>query len=451
MDAQEHTTILEESIRKYLAEESPAGLKELLETEESVHLAAALLHFSAVDQLRLLDMLTNEKASEVLVELGTPSLEILFDKMKPDLLAEYLGHLEPDDAADLVGLLPEEAVEPLLQRLGPAMRAEVTHLLSYGPDTAGGLMDPDAVKVSQSDNVSQAVKAIRAYVDRVDMDDFFSVYVVDSRRRLVGAVPTWKLLLALPDEKIGELMVPDPISVPASMDQEEVSRLVRDHDLVSLPVVDVQGRLIGRITVDDVVDVIHEEHLEDISTMAGNPGEFIYEPSLVHSFRLRAPWLMLAFVGQLVSAIFLRSKEEYLVLLPQLAFFIPVIMAMGGNTGIQSSSLVIRGLATGEVLLAHFWRRLMREMLVALAIGVVFSGLLAVSGMLLTGNLMLGLVSGFALLCTILIASGIGISIPMVLRRLDYDPALATGPFLTTMNDIMGILIYLLVAHALLF
>jgi magnesium transporter len=312
-------------------------------------------------------------------------------------------------------------------------------------------MDPDVVQVQAAQTVATALEAIRSYVRKVELDEFFSIFVVNEARQLVGVVPTGRMLLAEPHQQVGEIMIPDPLAVEAHMDQEEVSRLVIDHDLVTVPVVDGQRRLIGRITVDDVVDVIQEEYEEDLGHLTGTEGEPVREFSLLQTLRVRVPWLFVAFVGEFGSAMIIRSREEFLLLVPQLAFFIPVIMAMGGNAGIQSSSLVIRGLATGEVRLSHFGSRLLREISISLCIGLIFALILVSGGAALTGIYKLGLAIGLAMMANISLASVIGIAIPMVLKRLGQDPALATGPFLTTMNDMVGILIYLVVAHAILF
>ncbi|MDH4248662.1 MAG: magnesium transporter, partial [Deltaproteobacteria bacterium] len=377
--------------------------------------------------------------------------EQLFEFIPPETLAGHLSLMEPDDAVDLVDLLPEDKAKTVLDALSPDLRGDLIRLMSYGPDTAGGIMDPDVVQIRARQTVAEAIDEIRQYVNRVKLDNFFSVFVVDDRRRLVGAVSNSKLLLAGPGENIMDLMTPDPISVSANTDQEEVSQLVRHHDLVSLPVVDTHNRLIGRITVDDVVDVIHEEHEEDMAALAGNLGEFVREDSLWHSLRVRSPWLLVAFAGQLVSAMVMRTNDQFLLLVPQLAFFVPVIMAMGGNMGVQSSSLVIRGLATGEMRPRDIWNRMLREARLAMVMGVLFALALVGGGFLITGNFHLSIATGVALISSILLASVFGIAIPMLARVMGQDPAIATGPFLTTLNDILGVIVYLTVAHLLLF
>lgn len=441
---------LELQIQALLGEEPGLRLRALLAESESVALADALYHFSTPERLMLLGLMDAQQAADVLVELDEPTQAQLLGELTVERAAAYIELMEPDDGADLLDLLPLERQGPVIAGLDAETRQRLTMLLAYGPDTAGGLMDPDVVQVRSSHTVREAIEEIRRYVERVELDDFFSIFVVDDQRRLVGVVPNWKMLLATSGEQVSTLMLPDPISVPAQMDQEEVARLVLDHDLVSVPVVDSHRRLLGRITVDDVADVIQEELHEDLGRIAGTGGEEVREVSLLQSLRDRAPWLLIALGGEMISALILQRHVDFLGSVPQLAMFIPVIMAMGGNTGVQSASLVIRGLATGEVRLSHFWYRLAREFTVAVSLGVSFATILIMGSLLLTGHLGMGLAVGLATLATITLSSTAGMIIPMVLRRIGFDPALATGPFLTTMNDVMGILVYLSIAYLIL-
>jgi magnesium transporter len=441
---------LDQQIRALLGEEPGQTLRELLAGTDSVAIADAFYAFAQPEQQMLLGLMAPRPAADVLIELDQSTQEALLAHLTDARAAEYLERMEPDDAADLVELLALERREPVLGTLPPPLRERLRALLAYGTDTAGGLMDPDVVQVRADRTVAEAVADIRSYVERVRLDEFFSIYVVDALRRLVGVVPNWKMLLADPGERVERIMLPDPISVEAHLDQEEVARLVGDHDLISVPVVDSHRRLIGRITVDDVVDVIQEEFSEDLGRLTGTGAEEVREASLAQSVRDRAPWLLVALGGQSFSGLILDSRVDFLGMLPQLAIFIPVIMAMGGNTGVQSASLVIRGLATGEVRLSDFRRRLLREFLIALSMGVGFAGILVLWGLLLTGQVRLGVVVGLSTLVTITIASSSGTVIPMVLRRFNLDPALATGPFLTTLNDVLGLSVYLSIAYALL-
>jgi len=263
----------------------------------------------------------------------------------------------------------------------------------------------------------------------------------------VGVVPNWRMLIAQPGQLIRDIMDSDVVTVTPETDQEEIAHLVRDHDLVSVPVVDEENRLLGRVTVDDVVDVIQEEYEEDLGRMAGTGAEEVREISITQSLRLRAPWLLIALSGQFVSTTVMRTQADFLRSMVQLTFFIPLIAAMAGNMGLQSSTLVIRGLATGELRLAQFWSRLAREVVTALAMGILLALILVAWGVVVMGDTKLGVAVAIATSAAVLLAACLGTTMPMLLKRMDVDPALATGPFLTTLNDILGIVVYLSIAY----
>ena len=441
---------LHDQIRILLDAEEPALLHELLAETETFDLANAMAEFRAEEQFRLLQSMGPEEASELLPMLGDPVLEGLLEEIPQDHLRDLLEGMEPDDAAHVISYLEPVRATAILNSLEPAIRRDVTHLLSYREDSAGRIMDPDVVRVRADQSVGEALADIRRYVREVALDEFFTIYVVNGGSVLVGAIPAWKMLLALPDQRVREIME-DIAPAQADMDQEELTRLVRDHDLVSVPVVDHRGRLIGRVTVDDVVDVIQQEFSEDAAKFAGTGNEDVAQFSVRTSIRNRSPWLFFALLGLFVSAMILNHYQGVFTAIPQLAFFIPLVMAMGGNSGLQASSLVIRGLATGEVQLSQYWRRVTRELAASSAIGLLFAAVLiaAVSG--LTGDWHIGIVVGLATTSSVIVAAVVGTSIPMMLKRINLDPAFATGPFLTTFNDIVGVLVYLGVAFLILF
>ncbi len=448
MDSETSQPSLAKRIRELLqvAPAAGPGLAELLARCDPHDLAESLYGFSHAELEQAIAAMPIQIAAEVFSHLDPPVLEAILPGLATEFLGDLAALMEPDDAADLVGMLEQGQAGRLLQLLPADQRHKVATLLAYDDDTAGGLMDPDAVRVEEHKTVREAVEEIRRYVQMVHLDDFFSIFVVGTDNRLVGSVPNWKMLLAQPEQRISEIMESQVFSVEAHLDQEEISHLFRDHDLVVAPVVDGENRLIGRITVDDIVDVIEEEHQEDLGRLAGTGAEDVRELSVFQTIRARAPFLLVALVGEFILAIFMRERRGLLVAIPALAFFIPLIMAMGGNTGMQSASLVIRGLATGEVQLSHFWRRFFRELLVSLGIGVMFAAIVVACGALITGRLNLGLAVGLATMVVILLATTLGTVIPMVLKRLNIDPALATGPFITTMNDVLGIVVYLGIA-----
>jgi magnesium transporter len=450
MEANPAPVRLTDEIRALLQDDGEQALRDLLAKAAVIEVADALYNFGRPEQLSLLRLMVSETAAEVFCELDPPVMEGMLAEIELDYLKELVDFMEPDDAADLVGMMEQERAEALLALLDPAAREDISFLLTYPGDTAGGIMDPDVVRIRANQTVGEAVAEARRYVDRVQLDDFFSLYVVKQDGSLVGTVPNWRMLLAQPEQYIHEIMDYDFVSVEAYMDQEDISRLVRDRDLVSVPVVDEENHLIGRITHDDIVDVIHEEHEEDLGHLAGTRSEDIRELSLFQTIRLRFPWLFAALVGEFLLAMFMHDRQALLIALPQLAFFFPLIMAVGGTSGVQSASLVIRGLATGEVLVSHLWRRLLREFLVSLNIGALFALVLILGGRGMTGDWWLGVTVGLATMAGVLLAATLGTALPIVLKMAKLDPALTTGPLITTLNDILGILVYLGIAYLIL-
>jgi len=379
----------------------------------------------------------------VLVELDESVQETLLKSLSEAEISRLLGDMESDDAADVVGSLDEEKAQKVLSTLDLESRREMRRLLAYDEDTAGGIMALEVAAVLETDDVSQAIHKIRELVEQEGIKDIYNVFVVSEDGILLGELNLRQLILAQADTPVQELMNPEIISVPTSMDQEEVAAVVRKYDLVSLPVVDEYRRLMGRITVDDVVDVLAEEAEEDLSIIAGTGAEELWERSTFKVFRERIPWLFAALIGGLIAASVMHHFEATLLQMIALAFFVPVITAMGGNTGVQSSSIVVRGLATGEIALRDLLPRLWKEIRVALLNGLVLGAVLGGIVALWLKQPDLGLLIGSILLINICVATTLGASVPIVLKKFGVDPALAMGPFVTTANDILGLMIYL--------
>jgi len=338
---------------------------------------------------------------------------------------------------------------------------QIRPLLEYGEDTAGGIMTPVVVKVRDSATVDEAIHQLRnAAAD----EDFYAVYVVDDRERLVGLVPLRRLVVSPPDTPIRKIMQPDVISVRADEDQEEVVNLFRKYDLAAVPVVDGDGRLLGRVTVDDVIDALVEEADEDLFAMAGTEPEELDSTSVLRAARIRGTWLLFCLLGTVVSATIITVYQrragdaEHMLLLA----FVPMIAAMAGNTGIQTSTVVVRGLAMGDLAGRSLPLAVARELRVGLlvALGCAFvGGLIAIifasisighaSGQP-THPLIVGVIVSLAMFWAVTAATVLGLTLPFVFRRIGVDPAIASGPFVTTGNDAISVAIYLSLAHALL-
>jgi magnesium transporter len=383
--------------------------------------------------------------SDLMEELPDHLRDDLAELLSPEQLTSAFEEMASDDAADVIADLPRQLAKKVLTALPSEDRREVETLLKYPEDTAGGLMQVELVSVLERATVDEAVEAIRANAEEVG--DLHFVYVVDDDNRLVGSLSLDKLILARPDTPVSSLVDRDFHSVATDVDQEEVAQMFKRYDLISLPVVDDQGALLGRILHDDAVDVIEEEAEEDILRMAGAE-----EPELVYTNRIfriasaRLPWLLATVAGGLLSGFLLWQFKVSFPEMLALMTFIPVIAAMCGNVGTQSSTIVVRGFATGRVDFDNLGRFLTRELAIGIIMGIVCGLVVGLSAHLWHGNSMLGWTVGVAMSAAITVSAMMGVLVPVVFRLINIDPAIAAGPLVTTGNDVIGITIYYLVA-----
>ncbi len=386
-------------------------------------------------------LLDADTASDVIVELDDVTTELLVAGLRHERLSEIVDEMESDDATDLVAELPEDVAEKVLDSIDAEGSDEVKELLQHEEDTAGGIMALEYVAVHEGSSVDEAIHAIRAKAE--DVEEVYNLYVIDKSGILVGFLPLKNLIVAAADLRIRDVMVREIISVPVSMDQEAVANIFRKYNLVSIPVTEESGRLVGRITVDDIVEVMEEEASEDIQKMAGIADEEeIRETSVLKISFGRLPWLLVSFFGELVAAIALGRFEASLQQIFMATFFIPLMMAMGGNSGIQAATIVVRGMALGELNPGQTMKRLMREVRVSLLNGSI-CGILLLGVISVFDEPRFGGVLALAMLIVIFNASFVGATIPLLLRRIGVDPAIAAGPLITTFNDIVGLSIYL--------
>lgn len=428
-------------VRDSIAEKNSSYLRKLIDNLRAADLADLIEYLKPEERMYLFEMLEPEGAGEVLVEIEAPVQERILSDLDNTAITEIVQELDSDDAADLVGDLPEDRAKDIIETLEDDVTEELEKLLPYDEDTAGGIMALEYIAVKDSATVQEAIDTIRE--NREEVENLYYLYVVDDRNKLVGVVSLKDLVIEPSGRLISEIMNPEVLSVDVTIDQEEVANLVKKYDLVSIPVVDEYNRLAGRITHDDIIDVIEEEADEDISLMAGVMNQEITEESYVKISRARLPWLIAGLFGGVLAALVINHFEHSIEKLIVLAFFFPVVMAMGGNTGTQASTVAVRGLATGEISLLNVGKRLLVEMKVAIANGFICGILLGLIVYIWVGSIVLGCVIALALLMIIIISGFIGASVPLALKRLNIDPALATGPFVTTSNDILSLLIYL--------
>ncbi len=432
---------LVDDVRSAIEEKNSRFLKKMIDDLRPADLADLIEHLKHEERLFLFDMLEPEGAGEVLVEIEAPVQESILSDLDNQSITEIVQELDSDDAADLVGDLPAERAKDIIETLEDETSEELGKLLPYHEDTAGGLMALEYVSVRDQATVQDAIDTIRK--KREEVENLYYIWVVDDYGKLLGLVSLKDLLVEPPDRIIREIMNPEIISVGLNMDQEDVAHLFKKYDLVAVPVVDSAHRLVGRITHDDIIDVIEEETDEDISHMAGVINQEVTEDSPIKISRARLPWLLAGLLGGLLAAGVINQFEASLEKLIALSFFFPVIMAMGGNTGTQASTVAVRGLATGDISLVNTGKRLWVEMKVALANGVICGVLLGFVATVWMRNYALGSIIAISLMLIIIISGFIGAAVPLVLKKINIDPALATGPFVTTSNDIISLLIYL--------
>ncbi|HYN19555.1 MAG TPA: magnesium transporter [Thermoanaerobaculia bacterium] len=437
--------LLAEALRRLVRRGKRSDITRLLSKVRPGDMSVVLLGLTPAERLLVFQIVTEDypdTAGEVLSDLEAPQRLELLEKLPPEVIAEILESAAVDDAVHVIDSLPEDRRERVLELVDPQQLSEMRPHLAYEEDTAGRIMNPEFFALPELATVRQAIAAIQ---EKRDVEMIYYVYVVDSAKHLLGVGSLRQLLLSRPDQRLGELMQRDIIQVHTDTDQEEVAAIVARHDLFAVPVVDDENRLVGIVTVDDIVDVVKEEANEDILRIAGtSEDELLYQERSFRVAGIRLPWLLINLVGGVITGLLLEhfqvSFQEALFLLA----FVPVVMGMGGNSGTQTTTITIRGLATGRVELSrgrirhYLWQQTKVGALLGLATGTV-AGTVA---LVLQRNPAYSVVVGGAMFLTILVASFNGVIIPLLFERIGVDPAVAAGPLVTTSNDITGILIY---------
>ena len=396
----------------------------------------------------LFELLEDNIAADVLVELEDDLREELLKIHSPKEIAEeFVDNMDSDDAADIISELPETKKQEVLSHLEDQdLASDIVDLLNYDEDTAGGLMAKELIKVNSNWSVMRCVKEMRRQAEDVEL--VYTIYVVDDNNVLLGTLSLKRLLLTDSKAIISHIMKEDIIKVSATMNQEEVANTMNKYDLIVLPVVNDLNQLIGRITADDVMDIMKEEAEKDYQMASGISEDVESNDTVWEITRARLPWLLIGMIGGLFGAkvigIFDIEKNY------QMAFFIPLIAAMGGNVGVQSAAIVVQSLAGGTNALGNISQRLIKELGVALVNGIICSSIILLSAYLLGYSLLLSITVSIALLSVIIFAALFGTFIPLTLDKYKIDPALATGPFITTINDVLGLFIYFLIGQLIL-
>jgi len=419
-----------------------AYIRDVLVDLHAADIAEIFQSMEATEAKFVFDLLEEEFAADVLTELEDEVREKLLKIMSSKEIAEQLEQIDSDDAADILGELSEDLQQQVLSHMeDDEIASEVVDLLNYDEDTAGGLMQKEFIRARVNWSVLRCVAELRRQAENVEK--VYTIYVVDDKDRLLGYLSLKKLLFANPKAIVEDLYSNKKIiSAKASEDKSVVANLMRKYNLESMPVVDLQGKLIGRITIDDIIDVIQEEAEKDYQMASGISGTIEARSSIFKISRARLPWLIVALFGGLLGTQVIKTFEPQIEMNAMLAIYITLIPAMAGNVGVQSSAIVVQGLANNTLRTDDLKNRLIKELAVALLNGIVCSSIVFVLNYVFYEDINLGITVSIALLTVILQASIIGTVIPLGLNRIKIDPALATGPFITTMNDVVGLFIY---------
>jgi len=425
----------------------PDKVKELLEGLHSVDIAEIFSEQSNKEAQLFFPFLDDELAADALIELDEDEREKFMKSFSGEEIAEkIIENLDSDDAADIIGELSEEKQEEVLSHIEDIDQAgDIVDLLNYDEDTAGGLMAKELVKVDIDWNIATCIKELRSQAE--DIEKVYTVYVVDDKNILRGRISLKKLLLAPDSKKVKDILNKDLISVKVDLEDQEVALLMDKYDLIVIPVIDDIGRLLGRITIDDIVDVIKDEADKDYQMASGISENVESSDSAWVLTRARLPWLLIGLFGGILGAQVIEAYEGQIKIHPEMAFFIPLIAAMAGNVGVQSSAIVVQGLANNSLGLDGLWRRLFKELLVGLINGVVLATLIFAYNFFFSDSLTLSIIVSTSLLAVIVFAAIFGTLVPLMLDKYKIDPALATGPFITTVNDVFGLFLYLFIGY----
>jgi magnesium transporter len=440
------------TLRRLLNRNAGANIRKIVEKTHPADMAQILSYFAAAEQRAILKYARDDKRrAEILREMTLEVARGLVMLMDVKEVVAIILEMSADDQADLLGTLDENYANEIIAAMPRDESNDVQELLRYDEYSAGGIMNPDVLAIHMDSTIAEAIKVVQQHGD---IDMIFYLYVVDDHGSLCGVLSLRHLVISKPETVVRNIMNPDVVSVRTEEDQEDVARLVTRYDFLAIPVVDDTNNLVGAVTVDDVIDVISEEATEDFLKMAGAGEEQVQNASPFRHVASRAPWLFAAMLGGVVTSFVIRNFEDTLSRYLSLAAFIPVIIGMAGNAGTQSLAVVVRGLATRQIKIKQAWQTISTEILVGTLLGILYGAILGAVGLWqFSGDspvaLNLAVAVGTATATAMTLATLVASSIPLMFARINIDPAVATGPFVTTAIDILGVTIYFMVVNAL--
>ncbi|MBN2261130.1 MAG: magnesium transporter [Clostridiales bacterium] len=447
MDKKYEDMLIEEAelLLKYLKEKNAIRISEIIESLHVVDVAEILLQLEESEREELFKYLSWEIASEVLQEVDSETFNSLIKLFSNEQQSAILDNMADDDIVDLLGDLSEINRDEIISLLDLESAEDVKELLIYDEDTAGGIMTKDFIALSKDITIYNAIELLRETAPTAET--IYYVFVVDQEEKLVGVISLRELIVAKPNKLVEDVMSDKVIYVNVFDDQEEVAKIVSKYDLLAVPVVDYEMKMIGLITVDDIIDVLEEEATEDILKFAGANEPEYYEENdfsdrIFKSVKARLPWLIITIFGGLLSAQIIKSYQFVLDANTTVALFMPILAGMGGNVGTQSSTLTVRSIAVGQIKGNEILKTITHEISVGFIVGLISSVIAGIAAVVLNGDKILALIVGIAMWINMVTAATIGTLIPLIFRKIGIDPAVASAPFITTTIDITGMSIY---------
>ena len=439
--------ILRDTYRRLLRRQAKTNLIKLTRKTHPADLATVFRHFTDEEQIEIFTLMNeNEHTAEFLSELDDALVNDLLANESLERIASIIEKAPTNDQSGILNVLEEEKAQSVIELLNAEEQEEIAEIMGYPEDSAGALMNTEVFTLNEGITAGEAIKTLQ---DQEDAEMVFYLYITDNDDRLVGVISLRALTTTPSTTTLKDMMIKNVHSIRPETDQEEVARVVAQYNYLAVPVIDPDSHLLGIVTVDDVVDVIREEATEDFLQMAGagKDREILLKSSWENA-KTRLPWLFASWVGGVIAAYLIGVFENMLENIIALAAFIPVILGMGGNIATQSSTIIVRGMATGRVHIGGEIKLIIKEMQVGLLLGILYGILLGVFAKITFPNAhnYLGVVVGLSICVSMIVAATVGTIIPLILRKLDIDPAVATGPFVTTSIDILGVLFYFLIA-----
>lgn len=438
-----------ENLKGLIAEKDDAKIKKILDELYPADIAELYQELNLQEAIYLYLLMDGEKAADVLMELDEEDRHKLLKELPNELIAKrFVDNMETDDAVDLMRELDEDRQEEILSHIEDVEQAgDIVDLLKYDEDTAGGLMGTEMIVVNENWSMPKCIDEMRKQAEEVD--EIYYVYVVDDDERLRGVLPLKQMIISPSVSRIKHVMKKDPISVRDNESIEEVAETIEKYNLVALPVVDSIGRLIGRITIDDVMDEVREQHERDYQLASGISQDVETSDNVFTQTAARLPWLLIGMIGGLGNSLILGNFEGNFAVNPKMALFIPLIGGTGGNVGIQSSAIVVQGLANNSLKEGDILPQILKEAVVSLINASIISLVVFIYNFFMLGDKGITASVSLSLFAVVMFASIFGTLVPMTLDKLKIDPALATGPFITITNDIIGMMIYMFISSAL--